>query len=236
MSQQESQRMNDGHSKTMAGELTPLWSSRFTVCVCVWERELQWSRCDRNIKISLFWKNRLWPVPSILASVLRNYLDWFNFVFPGRKNELEGTFERWRASDWRMTHPEWLRCRISAVSESPCSSDRERDRGEAERGGWVGGWGGWVEREAERGRGKQRKLGGWKNDGGRTSSFLPPLTRWCLSEVDLELCSLCGCLPIHHHAMSSSHTGCRTCLWSHTLQCEEAQKQLTTKSMFIWHN
>lgn len=112
MSQQESQQMNDGHSETIEGELTPLWSSRLTACVCV--RARMWItvvKVWREHQNQLVLKNTLWPVPSILTSVLRNSLVWFDFVFPGRKKknnwkERKETFERWRASDWRMTHPE----------------------------------------------------------------------------------------------------------------------------------
>lgn len=228
MSQQEHQQMDDGHSGTMEGELTVLWSSRLTVGACVCARA-RVNHSGQSVtgtsKSACFEKHTLaCSIDSGICAEKFPSLIWFCLSRKKKKNweERGETFESWRASDWRMSHPDWLRCRMSAVSESPCSSDR--------------GGRGWVEREAE-GGGKQRKLGGWKKDGGGPTSSFPTTfdsVRGCFGAHLQPL----WCLPIHHHVMwrSHTHTGCCTCLWSHTLQSQEAKKQLTTKPMLVWRN
>lgn len=137
MSQQESQQMNDGHSETIEGELTPLWSSRLTACVCV-RAHVNYSgqSVTGTSKSACFEKYTLaCPIDSDICAEKFPSLIWFCLSRKKKKQlerkkrnfwEMEGV---WLAYDSSRV---WLRCRISAVSESPCSSDRERDRGEGE--------------------------------------------------------------------------------------------------------
>lgn len=111
MSQQESQQMNDGHSETIEGELTPLWSSRLTACVCV-RAHVNYSgqSVTGTSKSACFEKYTLaCPIDSDICAEKFPSLIWFCLSRKKKKNnwkERKETFERWRASDWRMTHPE----------------------------------------------------------------------------------------------------------------------------------